>query len=316
MNNHWDLVDLRIFCEVVQRSSFVGAATHLGISAAYVTKRIAGFERVLGARLFHRTTRRVLISEAGEKAYAWAQQVLAAAGSLDDCMAMAKGAPSGQLRITSSPRLGRNHLSPILAQLKLRYPALIIWLELLDRRVDLLAEGVDIDIRMEVVSEPHLIAHPITRNVRVLCAAPQYLARKGRPQALADLAGHDCLVYRDRHQTFGVWHLDGPAGAESVRVSGPLGSNHSDIAWNWALAGLGISLFSSWDVAASLANGDLERVLPQHFQCADIYAVTAGRVENSSKLQLCLSFIADQLRSGPHALVTSVGAAERSASGR
>ena len=308
MNNRWDLVDLRIFCEVVQRSSFIGAATHLGISAAYVTKRVARFERELGARLFHRTTRRVLISEAGEKAYLWAKQVLGAANSLDDCMAMPKGAPSGQLRINSSHRLARDHLSPILALLKKQYPALTIWLESLDRRVDLLAEGIDIDFRMEPVSEPHLFAHQVKKNVRVLCATPDYLNKKGRPESLSELARHDCLLYRDRHQTFGVWQMEGPAGPESVRVSGPMGSNHSDIAWNWTLADLGVSLFAAWDVAASLQSGVLERVLPNHTQSADVYAVTTGRIEDSSKLQLCLSFISDQLCCGPHALNTSIGA--------
>lgn len=309
MNNRWDLIDLRIFCEVVQRASFIGAATQLGISAAYVTKRVARFERELGARLFHRTTRRVMISEAGEKAYVWAKQVLGAANSLDDCMAMPKGAPSGQLRINSSPRLARYHLSPILVLLKKQYPALTLWLESLDRRVDLLAEGIDIDFRMEPVSEPHLFAHQVTKNVRVLCATPDYLDKRGRPKTLSDLARHDCLLYRDRHQTFGVWQMDGPNGPESVRVSGPMGSNHADIAWNWTLAGLGISLFAAWDLAGPLQSGVLERVLPEHTQSADLYAVTTGRIENSSKLQLCLSFISEQLCHGPYALDTSIAAA-------
>jgi LysR family transcriptional regulator, transcriptional activator for dmlA len=307
VNNRWDLVDLRIFCEVVQRASFIGAATHLGISAAYVTKRVAHFERELGARLFHRTTRRVLISEAGEKAYLWAKQVLGAANSLDDCMAMPKGAPSGQLRINSSPRLARYHLAPILVLLKKEYPALTIWLESLDRRVDLLAEGIDIDFRMEPVSEPHLFAHQLKTNARVLCATPEYLDKRGRPETLSDLTRHDCLLYRDRHQTFGVWQMHGPDGIQSVRVSGPMGTNHADIAWNWTIAGQGIGLFASWDVAESIKSGILERVLPEHIQPADLYAVTAGRVEDSSKLQLCLSFIADKLRSGPYALDTTIG---------
>lgn len=309
MHNRWDLIDLRIFCAVVHSSSFVGAAAQLGISAAYVTKRVGSFERVLGVKLFHRTTRRVMISEAGEKAYAWAKQVLDAASSLDDCMAMPKDAPTGQLRITSSPRLGRNHLSPILALLKVRYPGLNIWLELLYRRVDLLAEGVDIDIRMEEVSEPHLIAHPLMKNIRILCAAPGYLDKNGRPRTLSDLTRHDCLLYRDFHQTFGTWTMEGPSGTESVRINGPMGSNHSDIVWNWMHAGMGVGLFSSWDVASALNSGALERVLPDYFQPANIYAVTAGRIENSSKLKLCLSFIAEQLRSGPYALDTSLGTA-------
>ncbi|WP_153110837.1 LysR substrate-binding domain-containing protein [Propionivibrio limicola] len=306
MNNHWDLVDLRIFCEVVQRGSFVGASTQLGISAAYVTKRIASFERILGTKLFHRTTRRVSISEAGEKAYVWAKQVLDAANSLDDCMAMPQGSPSGQLRVTSSPRLGRKHLAPIFASMRKQYPLLNIWFESVYRRVDLLAEGIDIDIRMEEAREPHLISHRIMKSDRVLCATPDYLDKKGRPRTLSDLTEHDCLLYRDFHQTFGVWQMNGPNGPKSVRVSGPMGSNQSDTVWNWTLAGLGISLFSSWDVAKDLKSGKVERVLPDYVQPADIFAITAARTENSTRLQLCLSFIAEQLRTGPYALDTQI----------
>lgn len=302
MNKHWDLVDLRIFCEVVRRGSFVAAASQLGISAAYVTKRIANFEHQIGHRLFHRTTRRVLISEAGEKAYQWATQVLEAANSFDECMATTPDAPSGKLRITTSLRLARKHLAPILGLMREKYPLLEVWLEAIYRRVDLLAEGVDIDIRMENVSEPHLIAHPLMENVRILCAAPAYLARKGTPQSLADLADHDCLLYRDFHQTFGLWHMQGPNGAESVRVSGPMGSNHSDIVWNWTKQGFGISLYSSWDISEDLACGELVRVLPEYSQPANLIAVTAARTENSAKLQTCLTFIREQLKEGPYAL--------------
>lgn len=172
MNPAWDLVDLQVFCLVARRGSFVGAATELGISPAYVTKRIAGLERALGVTLFHRTTRRVLISEAGEAAYAWARRVLEAANEWH-----AQGPASGEgltgtLRIATSLRLGRNHLSPILARLSDQHPALEVWLELVDRRIDLLEEGFDIDIRMGEVTEPHLIAHPILPSVRVPTRAP------------------------------------------------------------------------------------------------------------------------------------------------
>lgn len=302
---------MRIFCEVVLRGSFVGAATNLGISAAYVTKRLRNFEQALGARLLHRTTRRVMISDAGEKAYIWARQILDSANAFDEWMKTPEDALSGNLRVTTSMRLGRKHLSPILALMKQQHPGLSIWLDCVYRRVDLLAEGVDIDIRMEPVSEPHLIAHPIKRSVRILCAAPSYLERKGRPGLLSELVNHDCLLYRDFHQKFGVWHMDGPQGRESVRVTGPMGSNHSDAVWSWTVGGLGISLFSCWDVAESLKSGELERVLPAYSQPADLYAVTTDRMENSTKLDQCLTVIIEQLRAGPYALDTELAINDR-----
>ena len=306
VNSAWDLVDLRVFCQVARRSSFVAAATDLGVSPAYVTKRVAGLEKALGVQLFHRTTRRVRISDEGETAYAWARKVLDAADELNQGVKGGDSAPTGPLRISTSLRLGRNHIAPILAEMGLSYPKLDIWLEVMDRRVDLLGEGFDIDVRMGEVNEPHLVAHSVATNVRVLCAAPEYLARRGQPRSLADLAGHDCLLYRERHQTFGVWRLQGPNGPETVKVTGTMGSNQADVVRTWAHQGLGIIPLASWDVAADLREGSLVRVLPQYNQSADVWAVTAARTSQSAKLRLCTQFLVTRLQSGPFALDTSV----------
>ena len=306
VGNAWDLVDLRVFCQVARRSSFVAAATDLGISPAYVTKRVAGLEKALGVKLFHRTTRRVLISDEGEAAYAWARKVLEAADELSQGLSGARSEPTGALRISTSLRLGRNHIAPILAKMNQAYPALEIWLELLDRRVDLLGEGFDIDVRMGEVNEPHLVGHLVAHNARVLCAAPAYLARRGHPNTLADLAGHDCLMYRERHQTFGVWRMTGPNGPESVKVTGSMGSNQADIVREWALDGLGIIPLASWDVARDLKEGSLVRVLPAYQQNADVWAVTATRLDQSAKLRVCLPLLIGELQHGAHALDTSI----------
>jgi LysR family transcriptional activator of dmlA len=305
--NDLEILDLRILREAARRSSFVIAARELGISPAYVSKRIATMERRLGVRLFHRTTRRVVISDEGEVAYANAKRVLEAVDAFREEVAGAKDSvPSGSLRISTSLRLGRNHVSHVLSLLHREYPDLTIWLELLDRRVDLLGEGFDVDIRVGEVYEPHLVAHPIARSFRVLCAAPSYLARHGRPKTLADLAQHSCLLFRDREQAFGVWRLDGPDGPESVKVTGPLGSNHSDIVRNWALEGHGIILLANWDVAPWLREGRVERVLPGYRQPADVWAATPARLGSSNKLRVCIEFLTRHLNAGPFALDTSL----------
>jgi LysR family transcriptional activator of dmlA len=306
MTNGWDLSDLRVFCTVARRSSFVGAATELGISPAYVSKQVREFETALGATLFHRTTRRVVITEAGETAYAWARRVLEAADTLNQEVTGSRKSLSGIFRVSTSLRLGRSHVSPILGLLSKRHSELEVWLELVDRRVDLLAEGFDADIRMGEVSEPHLVAHQIATNVRALCAAPSYLKKRGHPKSLADLARHDCLLYRERHQTFGVWRMNGPHGPESVKVAGPMGSNHSDIVRNWALEGRGITLLAGWDIAEQLRDGTMERVLPGYNQPANVWAVTPARLDNSVKLRVCVEFLVRHLQRGPHALDTTV----------
>jgi LysR family transcriptional activator of dmlA len=210
------------------------------------------------------------------------------------------------LRISASLRLGREFVAPVLSQLRQRYPALEVWLELLDRRVDLLGDNFDIDLRVGEVHEPHLIAHRIVSSYRLLCAAPAYLQQRGTPKTLAELAQHDCLLFRERDQRFGVWRLHGPHGEESVKVTGPMASNHSDVVRQWARDGYGIIMASVWDVSAQLRSGALVRVLPGWRQPADVWAVTSSRASDSEKIRVCIAFLREHLTQGPLALDTQL----------
>lgn len=306
MPRNWTFRDLEVFCCVARRSSFRAAADELGISPAYVTKRVAAFEAALGVPLFHRTTRRVRISAAGEAAYQWARKVLDAVNDLDANVNQTQESLVGTLRISTSMRLGRNHLVPILSLMAREYPALDIWLELVDRRVDLIAEGFDIDVRVGQVEEPHLIAHRICGSDRILCASPAYLERRGSPRTLSDMTNHDCLMFRDRGQPFGILRMEGPHGSESVNVSSRMGSNHSDPAAHWVTQGHGIALLAGWDVASILKDGTVVRVLPDYRQVAHIHAVMSARTSHSAKLRTCVDFIERNLQDGPYALDLSV----------
>ncbi|WP_042879509.1 LysR family transcriptional regulator [Cupriavidus necator] len=305
-NNDPFLRDLRLFCTVARRASFIAAANETGISPAHVSKRIAMLEAMLGAKLFHRTTRRVSVTAEGESAFAWAQKILEDVDGMLEAVGATGGEPRGLLRIATSVRLGRRHVAPVLSLLRQQHPGLEAWLELLDRRVDLIGESFDLDIRVGEVEEPHLIARKIATGSRVLCAAPAYLARRGMPEHPTELPRHDCLLLRERDQAFGVWRLQGPDGWETVKVTGPMASNHSDVTHQWALEGFGIIMASVWDVAASVRAGELVRVLPDWQQPADIWAVTSARASASVRMRVCLEFLKTQLSQGPHALATSL----------
>jgi len=305
-NNDTFLRDLRLFCVVARRASFIAAAHYTGISAAHVSKRIAMLEQALGCKLFQRTTRRVSITADGETVFAWAQTILGNVDQMLQALSGVRDEPHGTLRIAASLRLGREFIAPLLSQLRQRHPALEVWLELLDRRVDLLEDNFDIDLRVGEVTEPHLIAHRIATSHRLLCAAPRYLQRMGTPRTPADLAHHDCLLFRERDQRFGVWHLHGPQGEHSVKITGPMAANHSDVVREWAREGHGIIMASVWDVAANLKSGDLVHILPAWQQPADVWAVTSSRASESAKVRVCVAFLREQLQSGPLALVTAI----------
>jgi len=303
-SNESFLRDLQLFCNIARRGSFVAASTDMGLSPSHVSKRLAMLEASLGVKLFQRTTRRVSMTSDGEAALQWAQKILEDVQGMADAFADRRTELRGLLRISTSLRLGRKHVSPILAMLRKRHPNLEIWLELLDRRADLVGENFDIDIRVGAVQEPHLIAHKIVESARILCASPEYLERRGAPVELAELAQHDCLLFRGRDDRFGVWRLSGPDGEKSVKVTGSVASNLSDIVVQWARDGFGVVMVSIWDVAESLRAGELVRVLPDYMQSADVWAVTAERLSSSAKVQVCIEFLREQLTSGPHALVT------------
>jgi LysR family transcriptional activator of dmlA len=180
------------------------------------------------------------------------------------------------------------------------YPELEVQLELLDRPVDIIAEGFHLDIRVGQFHEPHLIARRIAANSRVLCASPTYLKRNGSPQQLAELPRHKCIVIRERDQDFGRWKLAGPLGPETVRVSGPLSTNNGELVHQWAIDGHGIILRSIWDVGPSLADGRLIRILPEYSQEADVWAIYPTRLGTAANVRVCVQFLESWLAKSLH----------------
>lgn len=277
---------------MVLRSGFATAAQDLGVSPAYVSKRVRVLEQQLGTQLLHRTTRRVALTEDGERAYRWAQRILDDVDQLLQEVGGTQAQPRGALRVSSSFGFGRVQLAPALSALTELHPKLQVRLELVDRLVDVAAEGFDLDVRVGDEIAPHLIARRLADNHRVLCAAPDYVARRGLPRTLADLGGHDCLAIKERDHPFGVWRLLCDGREQTVKVSGPLSSNNGEVALRWALDGRGIVLRSMWQVAHLLAEGKLVHVLPGCLQPANVWAVYPVRLERSAKLRVAVEFLA------------------------
>ena len=294
MNKSPNLDDLRVFCTVARKASFSAAADALSVSAAYVSKRVNMLEADLGTRLFHRSTRRVAITEAGERVYAWAEKILDDVDRLVEDVSTTRRVPRGTLRISSSFGFGRHVVAPALARLTERYPQLSVRLDLFDRIVDVAGEGFDLDIRIGDDIAPHLIAKRLAENHRVLCASPDYLKRHGTPRQLADLGTHQCLAIKERDHPFGIWRLTERGETVSVKVTGPLSTNHGEVAVQWALAARGIVLRSMWDVRALLDSGALVQVLPGVTQPANVWAVYPARLASSAKVRVCVDFLADE----------------------
>ncbi|MCH5553237.1 LysR substrate-binding domain-containing protein [Pseudomonas syringae pv. syringae] len=227
--------DLRVFLAVIRKAGFAAAADELGVSAAYVSKRIQILEKTLATRLLHRTSGRITLTDDGERVKDWAARILGDFQHLSDDLVDAHDNPRGRLHICSTFGFGRNYVAPALALLADRYPELEIRLDLFDRVVDIVNEGFDLEIRVGDDIPGQHIGRQLVSNRRILCAAPDYLERRGTPAQLCDLEQHECLVLKERDNAFGVWVLERDSSQESVRVGGPLSSNSGEIVLQWAL---------------------------------------------------------------------------------
>ncbi len=289
------LAAMRVFVTVVERNGFSAAAQALDMSTAGVTRQIAALEKRLSTRLLNRTTRRVSPTSTGAAYYAQCVQLLAQFDALEAGIGAQALAPSGLLRVNAPVSYGIARLGPLLAGYHRRYPQVQVELSLSDRLVDMVEEGYDVAIRITGQPHPSLIARKLADTRITLCAAPAYLQAHGCPQQPEDLADHQCLGYSywgggDR------WPLRGPRGEVSVAVQGSLRANNGDVLREAALAGMGIILQPDFLVADALADGRLERVLPDwEVAPIGIHAVYTSRNHLAPKVRSFIDYLVDAL---------------------
>lgn len=250
--------DYELFATIVEEGGLASAGRRLNISSAMVSRRLMRLEARLGARLIHRTTRRLSLSPAGERLHADLRGILAAIAEAERRVSGASPAISGPLSITAPTSFGRMHIVPYLAGFLDRYPGIELRIDLSDDFTDLFAARIDLAIRIATDPGPGLYGRRIATNRRILCAAPAYLDRFGTPKTIADLAGHRLLAADGQFP----WRLTGPDGQKSVDGKSHVRTNSSEVVRELARNGAGIALRSLWDVSDALAQGVLVQILP------------------------------------------------------
>lgn len=294
--------DLAFFSVVAKAANFTEAAQQLGITPPAVSKRLAGIERRLGVRLLQRTTRRVGLTPEGETYLVEGARVLGELEALERTVSGSQAVPKGQMRVAATLGFGRKHVAPALSAFARRFPDVEVQLQLTDRPVDLVAQGLDLQIRLGELPDSTLTAQLLARNRRVLCASAAYLKRAGAPDHPRELAQHACLFIRENDETFGTWQLTAGARLEKVKVRGPLAANDGECVVGWALDGHGILMRSLWEVAPLLRSGRLRPVLPQWaLPPADIYAVFPTRSHLSAKTRALVDHLLEafEVHRGP-----------------
>lgn len=255
--NRWEGLDE--FVAVAECGQFTAAAERLGLSSSQVSRQVARLEERLQTRLFYRSTRRVALTEAGQTFLQHCRRLQDAREEALRAVGDLGSEPKGLLRMTCAVAYGERFIVPLVTDFMSRYPQLRVDIELSNRSLDLVHEGLDLAIRLGRLPDSRLVATRLAPRQMYLCAAPQYLQRYGRPHSLSELARHNCLIGSSDSWSFQLDHKE-----TSVRVHGNWRCNSGQAVLDAALRGLGLCQLPDYYVLEHLRNGTLVSLLDNH----------------------------------------------------
>ncbi len=295
--------DMTAFVQVVEAESFSEAARRLGVAKSVVSRRVGTLETRLGASLFHRTTRRLSLTEVGHAYYERSQRILADVSEADDVAGHLQTALTGKLRIAAPMTFGIRHLSSAVADFLKLHPEVDIELELNDRRVDLVSEGYDLAVRIGKLPDSSLIARTLAPCRHLVCASPAYLSERGHPTTPADLAteAHDCLVYSNR-PVGDQWRFLVEGNWEPIKVRPRrLGVNNGEVLQTALLAGIGLASLPTFLVGDAIRRGELISVLSGFpIESPDIHAIWPPSRQLSAKVRALVDFFGGRFGPDPY----------------
>lgn len=287
--------DPGFFTVLAAAGSLSAAARELGLSTAAVSKHLAQMEQRLGVPLVVRTTRRMSLTPEGTVYLEHARRIVAEVDALEQSLGPGARTPRGLLRVNATLGFGRSHVAPLVERFVRRHPQIEVQLQLSVNPPALTDDAWDVCIRFGPPPDARVVARRLAANRRLLCAAPDYLARRGAPRTPDDLRGHDCITIRQGDEAYGVWRLapqDRRSPPQAVKVRGSLSTNDGGIAVQWALDGHGIVMRAEWDVQAHLRSGRLLTVLADHdTPDADIHAVWPRAQARSQRVKAFVEFL-------------------------
>jgi DNA-binding transcriptional LysR family regulator len=293
-----DLEGLAIFAKVAETRSFAAAAAELNLSKATVSKAVGRVEAKLKTRLFDRTSRRIALTEAGRQLSDRASRVLAEGEAAEDEALARSSAVRGLVRLAAPMSFGVLHVAPLLPEFLARYPEVAIDLNLSDATVDMIGDGFDAAIRIGVLPDSSLIARRLCGMPRYLVGSPSYLKKHGRPRHPLNIADHVWITYGHgtATETWRFRHKNGKSA--SVRPSGPLRVNNGDAMMPALIAGTGLAVLPEFIVRDALADGRLERLLPDwSLPSGSVHWVTPPGGQRPRRVDILSEFVAASLTS-------------------
>ena len=284
--------ELSTFVDVADRGSFAAAAAGEGVTPAIIGRRMDALEKRLGARLLHRSTRRLALTEDGGVFLEHCRRVLADVEGAERAVSAARHTAIGHLVVSAPAGFGRRHVAPHGPAFIKAHPQVRLSFNLSDRVVDLSREGYDLAIRIGGVLDANCVAIKLAANRRVVCGTPAYFKRHGRPKALDDLARHNCLAFNAQGGQQHGWLFRKGGRSVNVKVTGSLDCSDGELLHRWAVEGLGIAWRSTWEIAPELERGDLVTVLDDYaLPSYDIHAVYPQQRHVPARLRLFVDYL-------------------------
>ena len=279
------------FVEVVARGSLSAAARAEGIAPAVIGRRLDALETRLGVKLLQRTTRRLALTDEGAAFLEDCQRILAELESAEAAVSERSARATGHLLISAPAGFGRQHVAPLIPSFVAEHRDVTVTLNLNDRVVDLIGEGVDVAIRIASLSDSNLVSVKLADNQRVVVGTPAYLKRHGVPATLDELAPHNCMAISSDGSQRGWTFLDGEKSV-TLKVGGNMRCNDGAVLHDWVLAGKGLAWRSMWEVGGDIEAGRLQTVLDRYAAPGnDIYAVFAQRRHLPLRIRAFVDFL-------------------------
>jgi DNA-binding transcriptional LysR family regulator len=279
------------FVEVIARGSLSAAARAEGIAPAMIGRRLDALEARLGVKLLQRTTRKLALTDEGAVFLEDCQRILAELEEAEAAVSERSARATGHLVVSAPAGFGRQHVAPLVPSFLAEHREVSVNLNLSDRVVDVIGEGVDIAIRIASLTDSNLVGVKLADNHRVVVATPGYLKRYGTPQTLDDLAKHNCLAISSQGSQRG-WTFRDHGKIVTMKVGGNMVCNDGAVLHDWALAGRGLAWRSMWEVSSEIEAGLLVPVLEQFAAPGnDIYAVFAQRRHLPLRIRVFVDFL-------------------------
>lgn len=304
-----DLSAISAFVRVVEAHSFAAAAPQLGMSASGVSRAISRLEAALGVRLLARSTRSLSVTDEGTAFYTRCRQILADLAEATETVGGAREHPQGRLRVAATMSIGRAALLPHLPDFHARYPDIRLELDMGDRPLDMIEEGIDCAIRIGDMPDSSLVARRIGQLRLITCASPGYLLKHGRPTRLEDLREHACIGYVKPPRGVLPWEYDTPEGRRSIDVAPMLALNDAESVIQAAVMGLGVIQTGDWVAGPYLKHGKLVPLFEGAMARGPaLWIVYPQRRHISARVQVFIDWIGEVFASSAQYCTRSIAA--------